>query len=234
MNAQKASQILRAYKTLIQEKSGHLISSESVGRGHPDKIADQVSDLVVDAYLAADPESRVAVETAVKDSEIMLFGEVKGRNSPIAELPELIRRHVADSIGFNRGELGLDGNTCSVSLRIGSQSSEITSGTREATEVGDDGQGAGDQGLMWGYATNETPEYMPLAHVNAHKLVRRLNQLMDDTPSLGLRPDNKSQITVEFNRDGKPVRIGAVVVAQQHAPNVLQADIEKIVRAACA
>lgn len=213
----------------VTAKGHSLFSAESVGRGHPDKIADQVSDCVLDSYLGLDPDARVAVETSCKDSLIALTGEVSHRG-PMPNLTPLIRDLITKDIGFNRDDLGLNGNTCTISLTLGGQSSEIAQGTREAGVGDDDGQGAGDQGTMFGYATNETPEMMPMAHMLASKMVRGLNQLMDQHPELGLRPDNKSQITLERGPDGAPLRIAVVVVAQQHDPDVGRGPLEELVR----
>lgn len=227
-NSSKSEQ-LQGLMREVTAKGHQLFSSESVGRGHPDKMADQISDLVVDAYMAVDPNARVAVETSCKDSLIALTGEVS-HCGPAPNLVPMIRDHIASSIGFNRGELGLDGNTCAISLTLGSQSSEIAQGTREASVGDDDAQGAGDQGHMFGYACLDTPERMPLAHNAASKIVKALNQTMDDCPDLGLRPDNKCQITVEETPDGHPVRIAVVTVAQQHHPDLNRQLLEDVVR----
>ena len=228
---QEYNQKLQAMKVNAKNKNHTLVSSESVGAGHPDKICDQVSDLVVDAYLAEDSTARVAVETAVKDSEVMLLGEVNSTALFVqAKLPEMIKAYISNNIGFNRDSLGLNGGTCSVSMRIGQQANEIEQGTQDATSVGKDEQGAGDQGMMLGFATKETKECMPLPIMTAHSIVKELNNLMHSDPSKGLRPDNKSMVTIEYDAKGQPVRIACIVVAQQHDPDISLESLEDTVR----
>ncbi len=231
LKTQDYNQALKIMKLNAQEKNHTLISCESVGAGHPDKMADQISDVVLDAFLAQDPSARVAVETAVKDSEVMLFGEVNSNAlSVYGQLPELIRSHITENIGYNCDEMGFNGKTCSISLRIGQQANEIEMGTQNAENVGANSQGAGDQGIMYGYATNETEERMPLPIMLAHKVVNSLNSLMHLDSDHGLRPDNKAMVTVEYDAVGKAVRIASFVVAQQHNPDVTRSDIEELVR----
>jgi len=202
----------------------HLFTSESVTEGHPDKIADQVSDSILDAILAQDPMSRVACETLTTTGLVMVAGEIT-TNAKI-DYQDVVRKTVAD-IGYTRGKYGFDAETCAVLSSIHSQSPDIAMGV--------DTGGAGDQGLMFGYACNETPELMPLPIMLAHKLARGLSQMRRSGTLDYLRPDGKSQVSVEY--DGtKPIRVDAVVVSSQHSPLVSQetmrADItEKIIKA---
>ncbi len=202
----------------------HLFTSESVTEGHPDKIADQVSDSILDAILAQDPMSRVACETLTTTGLVMVAGEIT-TNAKI-DYQDVVRKTVAE-IGYTRGKYGFDAETCAVLSSIHSQSPDIAMGV--------DTGGAGDQGLMFGYACNETPELMPLPIMLAHKLARGLSQMRRSGTLDYLRPDGKSQVSVEY--DGtKPVRVDAVVVSSQHSPLVSQeqmrADItDKIIKA---
>jgi len=202
----------------------HLFTSESVTEGHPDKIADQVSDSILDALLAQDPMSRVACETLTTTGLVLVAGEIT--TTAKIDYQDVIRKTVAD-IGYTRGKFGFDAETCAVLSSLHSQSPDIAMGV--------DTGGAGDQGMMFGYACNETDELMPLPIMLAHKLVRGLSELRRDGTLDYLRPDGKSQVTVEY--DGtKPVRIDAVVISSQHSPLVSQETmkddiIAKIIKA---
>jgi S-adenosylmethionine synthetase len=199
-----------------------VFTSESVSEGHPDKMADQISDAILDAILKDDVHGRVAVETMVKTGMAVIAGEVT--TSTYVELEEVVRGVILD-IGYNSSDVGFDGNSCAVLNAIGKQSPDIAMGVDE----GDDKeQGAGDQGLMFGYATNETDVLMPAPIYYSHRLVERQAHLRKDGILPWLRPDAKSQVTLRY-RDGKPVAIDAVVLSTQHDPEVSQADIREAV-----
>lgn len=203
-----------------------LFTSESVTEGHPDKICDAISDTILDALLSVDPHARVAVETVTTTGLVHVVGEV--RTSGYVEIPKLVRDKLIE-IGFNSSEVGFDGRTCGVSVSIGEQSQEIGAGVDQSHEVrsgentdADDQAGAGDQGLMFGYATNETATLMPLPIDLAHRLARRLTQVRKTSVVSHLRPDGKTQVTLAYDESGRPVRLDTVVVSTQHDPDVTQ------------
>src|SRR5213082_1127524 len=192
----------------MSRKGRHLFTSESVTEGHPDKMADQISDSILDALIAQDPMSRVACETLVTTGLAVVAGEIT--TSAFVDFQEVVRDTIKE-VGYTRGKFGFDAETCAVLSSIHSQSPDIAMGV--------DPGGAGDQGLMFGYACNETPELMPLPIQLAHQLALRLSQARKSGQLPYLRPDGKSQVTVEY-RDGRPFRVDAVVISSQHAPEV--------------
>jgi S-adenosylmethionine synthetase len=201
----------------------YFFTSESVSEGHPDKMCDQISDAVLDAYLAAYPRSRVACETATKTGFVMLAGEITAPASVKVDYPKIVRKVVND-IGFNHTDTGFDGNTCGILVAIEEQSPHISQGVTEGEGLYKE-QGAGDQGMMFGYAINETPELMPATIQYAHQLMGELATLRKTHAEWAwVRPDSKSQVTIEY-RDGKIARIDTVVVSTQHAPRNYQ-DIQ--------
>ncbi len=201
---------------------GYLFTSESVSEGHPDKVADQISDALIDNFLAWDPSSKVACETLVTTGQVILAGEVKSK----AYLDvQTIAREVVSKIGYTKSEYMFEANSCGVLSAIHEQSADINQGV-ERTKKED--QGAGDQGMMFGYATNETDDYMPLALDLAHKLLIELAALRRENKEIKyLRPDAKSQVTLEYNDQNQPVRIDAIVVSTQHDDNVKLEKIKK-------
>jgi S-adenosylmethionine synthetase len=210
--------------------ASRLFTSESVTEGHPDKIADQISDAILDALLKDDPGSRVAVETMITTGQVHIAGEVT--TATWVDIPRLVRDKVLE-IGYDSSKKGFDGESCGVSLSIGSQSPDIAMGVDEAYEHRVDGiideldrQGAGDQGLMFGYACTDTPELMPLPIALAHRLSRRLAQVRKQGLVGYLRPDGKTQVTIEYV-DGKPTRLDTVVVSSQHAADISLDDLLK-------
>ncbi|MCL2454165.1 MAG: methionine adenosyltransferase [Micrococcales bacterium] len=204
--------------------SSRLFTSESVTEGHPDKVCDQISDAILDAMLAQDPAARVAVETMVTTGLVHVAGEVT--TSAYVEIPQIVRE-VVRKIGYTSSRIGFDGDSCGVSVSIGQQSPDIAQGVDKALEARQDAgdldpydlQGAGDQGLMFGYACDETPDLMPLPIWTAHRLAERLAQVRRSGEVPGLRPDGKTQVTVEYSQN-RPVRVSAVVVSTQHDPDV--------------
>ncbi len=209
-----------------------LFTSESVTEGHPDKICDQISDAVLDAILAQDPMARVACETACTTGMVMCMGEIT--TSARIDIPKIARQVVIE-IGYDRAKFGFDGHTCNVLTAIDEQSPDIAMGVNSSYDSAEDARetGAGDQGLMFGYACNETPELMPLPISLAHKLAIRLTQVRKDGTLRYLRPDGKSQVTVEYDENGKPVRVDAVVISSQHAGDIsiqqIREDIKELV-----
>ena len=199
-----------------------LFTSESVSEGHPDKVADQVSDAIVDAMLAQDPDSRIAAETMIKTGVVMVAGEV--RSNANVDIDQLVRRVVAD-IGYNSIDIGFDAAQCTVINALGMQSADIAMGVDESE---DHEQGAGDQGLMFGYATNETDVLMPAPITYAHRLVEQQAKMRRSSLQF-LRPDAKSQLSFRYDEDGQPVGIDAIVLSTQHAPDISQADLREAV-----
>jgi S-adenosylmethionine synthetase len=201
----------------------NIFTSESVSEGHPDKMADQISDAVLDAILKDDPHSRVAVETMVKTGMTIIAGEV--RTDTYVDLEQIVR-DVITGIGYDNSDVGFDGNSCAVLNAIGKQSRDIAQGVDEAQNKD---IGAGDQGLMFGYASNETAVLMPAPIYYAHRLVERQAQLRKNGVLPWLRPDAKSQVTLRYE-NGKPVAIDAVVLSTQHSPNIALPDLQEAVR----
>ena len=209
-----------------------LFTSESVTEGHPDKMCDAISDAILDALLAQDPMSRVACETATTTGMVLVMGEITTK--AYVDIQKIVRDTVRE-IGYTRGKYGFDADTCGVITAIDEQSTDIAMGVDKALEAKEnqmndeqiDAIGAGDQGMMFGYATNETEEYMPYAIMLAHKLTRQLTKVRKDGTLSYLRPDGKSQVTVEYDENDKPVRLDAVVLSTQHDPDVTQEQIHK-------
>ncbi|MEE8856888.1 MAG: methionine adenosyltransferase [Lactobacillus sp.] len=209
----------------------HLFTSESVSEGHPDKVADQISDAILDAVLAQDPQAHVACETSVTTGLVLLFGEI----STTANVDyQQVARQTIKEIGYDRPELGFDADNCAILLAIDEQSPDIAGGVDEALEVRDsDGEtdeldqiGAGDQGLMFGFAINETPELMPLPISLAHKLMQRVAKLRKDGTLTWLRPDAKAQVTVEYDENNQPKRVDTVVISTQTDSEVSNEEIQ--------
>jgi len=213
-----------------------LFTSESVTEGHPDKICDQISDSILDAILAEDPNARVAAETSVTTGLVLVAGEIT--TSTYVDIPKVVRETIRE-IGYTRAKYGFDAETCAVLTSIDEQSVDIAQGVDQALEAREgqmteeelDAIGAGDQGLMFGYATNETPELMPLPISLAHKLSRRLAEVRKNGTLEYLRPDGKTQVTVEYDEDNNPVRIDTIVISTQHAEEItleqIQEDLKK-------
>ncbi len=213
----------------------HLFTSESVTEGHPDKICDAVSDAVLDALMEQDPYSRVACETCTNTGFVLVMGEITTKAN--IDIAGIVRKTVTE-IGYDSSEKGFDGNTCSVMVALDKQSTDIAMGVDKALEAKenlmDDAQldaiGAGDQGMMFGYATNETEEYMPYPISLAHKLTQQLTRVRKDGTLPYLRPDGKSQVSVEYDENGKPFRLEAVVLSTQHDEKVTQEQIHADIR----
>ena len=212
-----------------------LFTSESVTEGHPDKICDQISDAILDELIRQDPMSRVACETSITTGLVLVMGEVTSEG--YVDIQKTVRDTIRE-IGYDRAKYGIDADTCGVIVALDEQSKDIAMGVDKALEAknGEMGEediaaiGAGDQGMMFGYATNETPEYMPMPISLAHKLTKKLSEVRKNGTLPYLRPDGKSQVTVEYDENGKPVHVNAVVVSTQHDPEVTQEQIHKDVK----
>jgi len=211
-------------------KKDYLFTSESVSEGHPDKLCDIISDSIVDALLAQDPDSRVACEALAKTGMVVLAGEITSK--AVVNYPDIVRQTVTE-VGYVSSEMGFDGNTCAILTAIDRQSPDISQGVTEGEGLHKE-QGAGDQGLMFGYACNETPELMPMPIFMASRLVQRLADLRKEGMLPFVRPDSKSQVTVRY-KDGKPVAVTTVVISTQHSPDVsreklCEAVIEEVIK----
>jgi len=220
------------YSKLIVDANRILFTSESVSEGHPDKLCDQVSDAVLDACLAQDPNSRVACETATKTGMVMVLGEIT--TNAVIDYDKLIRKTI-EQIGYDNGDKGLDYKSCSVLVAIAQQSADIAQSVVKDGKM-DENIGAGDQGHMFGYATDETPEMMPMTHTLATKLMEAMTVARKNGSIKWLRPDMKSQVTIEYEKDAAcpghliPKRVHTVVVSTQHDPDVTNEEIRKVIR----
>lgn len=211
-----------------------LFTSESVTEGHPDKMCDAISDAILDALIEKDPMSRVACETAVTTGMVLIMGEIT--TNAYVDVQRIVRKTI-EEIGYNNGDYGFDGNTCAVLTAIDEQSADIAMGVDKALEAKEhktseaaETIGAGDQGMMFGYACNETEEFMPYPIWLAHKLVRKLTEVRKEKRLPYLRPDGKSQVTVEYDEHEKPIRLESVILSTQHAPEVSQEQIHKDIK----
>lgn len=209
-----------------------LITSESVTEGHPDKMCDAISDAILDAIMEKDPMGRVACETATTTGMVIVMGEIS--TNAYVDIPQIVRKTIRQ-IGYTKSEYGFDADTCCVLTAIDEQSSDIAMGVNASMEAkfrkcsADDVDliGAGDQGMMFGYATNETPEYMPYSLVIAHNLAKQLSKVRREGILTYLRPDGKSQVTVEYNAADEPIRLEAIVISAQHDPNITREQLEQ-------
>lgn len=220
---------------MINSRGRRLFTSESVTEGHPDKICDQISDAVLDAFLSNDPNARVACEVSVATGLVLVIGEISSR-SEYVDIPSIVRNTIKE-IGYTNAEFGFDYKTCAVLTSLNEQSPDIAQGVNKALEAREgmmteeeiEALGAGDQGLMFGYATNETPEFMPMPIALAHRLAKRLSEVRKKGTLPYLRPDGKTQVTIEYE-DDKPVRIETIVVSTQHAGDIALEQIQRDIR----
>lgn len=209
----------------MSEKQSYMFTSESVTEGHPDKVADAISDSILDAIIAEDKKCRVACETLVTTGLAMVAGEIT--TDCYVDIPNVVRNTIRD-IGYNSSSMGFDWQTCAVVTSIDQQSADIAQGVDEGEGLYKE-QGAGDQGIMFGFATNETPELMPMPIIYAHKLTKRLAQVRKNGALDFLRPDGKSQVTIEYMNGGQPKRVDTVVVSSQHSPDISYEDLKSAI-----